>query len=527
MRSPVSSSNDELASDDVVDVEDDVDVVELDPDPSSAVPLPSPGPSPPTRGPHAISIHAIRARILPTIRPRGCREPGARESVGRGVQTKILFASLMLACGGAPSSDGGGDAEGGTASSSAGDPSSSGGSSSSGSSGGPSASTSTSSASSSESGSSDDGGPPVGFDPDEGFDVEGDFVHGGTVTIRRDAGGFGEREHAEPWLFDRVSEQFIAGEEQGAYAGLSDGDPIDTSIWTDQSYYEGWDGPEHKFKLTTDAARLRHDRVDAHYGNFAAAPTDPKPYSKLAFPVWPRSWGAQTNTQMYLSWWQRMDGAMPGYPQDADGNGGEDKPLRFGDTDLAGLTATTVGFGNVKSWGSFPDPGAAWHRVEIFIDRDQGIADMWVDGRLSIGTSWTVRPDDGGAFEFRPSEDYLWVEPSSEGAQLDTASWQNVTVHFLGFDDGGVTQMFAPGRNVELSEIYLDTTCARVEIANTEVWEDRPDAERTSEVSGRLLAWSDAEITVELDQGAFESLASHYLWVITPDGTPLRVGRFT
>jgi hypothetical protein len=453
------------------------------------------------------------------------------------VQTKILFMALLLACG-APSGGSGEAEESGSAGSSGVEPSSEGSSSQSeASSTSASASVSSSGSSSDASDSADDGETPIGFEPDDGFDVEGDFVHGGTITIRRDAGGFGEREHAEPWLFDRVSQQYLAGQSQAAYAGLSDGNPIDTSIWTDQSYYEGWDGPEHKFKYTTDAARLRHDRVDAHYGNFAASPTDPKPYSKLAFPAWPASWGAQTNAQMYLSWWQRMDGAMPGYPQDADGNGGEDKPLRFGDTDLAGLgefditvaglTANTVGFGNVKAWGSFPDPGAAWHRIEIFIDRERGIADQWVDGRLSIGSSWTVRPDDGGEFEFRPSDDYLWVEPASDGAQLDTASWQNVTVHFLGFDDGGVTQMFAPGRNVELSEIYLDTTRARVEIADADAWENRPDAERTAEVSGRLLAWSDDEITVELDQGAFETLADHFLWIITPDGTPLRVGRFT
>lgn len=388
------------------------------------------------------------------------------------------------------------------------------------------------------SGSSSSGDePPSGFEPDPGFDVEGELVHGGVIVIRRDGGGFGEREHEAPWLFDRVAEQHLAGESQDAYAGLGDGDPINTAIWTNQQYYEGWNGPEHKFKYTTDPARLRHDRVEAHYGNFAASPTDPKPYSKIAFPQWPRSWGAQDNVQMYLSWWQRMDGATPGYPQDAEGNGGEDKPLRFGDTELAGLgefditvaglTATTEAFGNVKSWGSWPDPGAAWHRVEIFVDRERGIADMWVDGRLAIGSNSSVGAGDDDELEFRPADDYLWVDPPTEGTQMDSSSWHNVTVHFLGFDDGGVTQMFAPGRNVELSEIYLDTTRARVELADSDVWEDRPDAQRTAEVCGRLLAWSDAEIQVELDQGVFDSLVDKWLWIILDDGSALRVGRFT
>jgi hypothetical protein len=240
---------------------------------------------------------------------------------------------------------------------------------------------------------------------------------------------------------------------------------------------------------------------------------------------------------MYVSWWQRMNGAQPGYPQDDDGNGGEDKPMRFGDTEgaglgefditVAGLTATTTGFGNVKSWGSWPDPAAAWHRGELFVDRVAGIADMWVDGELCIGSSWTVSSDDGGPFEFRPEADWLFVQPGVGGTTLDTGDWQNVTIHWLGFDDGGVTQKFAPGRNVEIGEVYVDTTRARVEISTADTWQTAPGASRTSEVQGRLVSWSDGQIEVDLHAGAFDSLAGLWIWVVRDDGSAVRIGQFT
>jgi hypothetical protein len=278
------------------------------------------------------------------------------------------------------------------------------------------------------SGPASDGGAGAsasGFAAESGFAVTGSFVNGGVVTIARPGGGLGEREL--PWLWDTVDAQWLAGESQDAYAGLGDGDAVTTNVWTDQNVYQGWDLPEHHFAYTTSRP-MRHPRAIAQYANYAASGSDPEPYSKLGSPAWPDAWGEQSNRAMYVSWWQRVSGTHPGYPQDSMGNGGEDKPLRFGDTDLeglgefditvAGLTATTTGFGNVKSWGSLPDPGDAWHRIELYVDRVSGIADMHVDGRPSIGESWTVRPDDGGAFEFRPADRHPLSPPT--GTELAT-----------------------------------------------------------------------------------------------------------
>src|SRR5262249_53304134 len=150
-------------------------------------------------------------------------------------------------------------------------------------------------------------------------------------------------------------------------------------------------------------------------------------------------------------------------------------------------------------------PGASWQRIELYIDRVAGIGDITIDGKLGIGSSWTVRPNDGGQFEFRPVNEYLYVNPATDGSALDTGDWKNVTIHWLGFDDGGVTQKYAPGRNVEISEVYLDITRARVEISTASEWKNAPDADRTSEVQGRLTSWSDGSIQFEVNQGAFAS----------------------
>jgi hypothetical protein len=373
-----------------------------------------------------------------------------------------------------------------------------------------------------------------GFEADPGFSVSGALAHGSTITITDAQKRFGTRAHPAPWLWDTVSQQYLAGQAQDAYAGIADGQAVNESIWTDQGIYQGWDTPEHHMKLTTSKP-MRHARATAQYGNYAANASDPNPYSKLARPKWPSGWGAQDNAQMYLSWWQRVSGTNPGYPQDSNGNGGEDKPLRFGDTDnaglgefditVAGLTANTTGFGNVKSWGSLPDPGDSWHRIELFVDRVAGIADLYTDGKLGVGSSWTVNPGTGGSFEFRPANEYLFVSPGVSGTDLDTSSWKNVTVHWLGFDDGGTTQQFAPGRNVEVSEIYVDVTRARVELSTASDWTHAPDAVRASEVQGHLTSWSDGQIEVELNQGAFASLGGLYVWVITDAGEALRIGK--
>ncbi len=436
-----------------------------------------------------------------------------------------LVVLLALACG--SGSDEGAPGTGGVAGTATGG-SSSGGSATGGAPSGGAAGTSTGGA-----GGSDAGTP--GFAADPGFSLSGKGAHGEKVKLVDTQQRFGSRAHASPWLWDVVAEQWVGGVAQAAYAGLSDGQAITEKVWTNQTLYQGWDAPEHHFKFVTGKP-LRHARATAQYGNYAASPTDPNPYSKLSRPKWPDTWGPQANAQMYLSWWQRVSGTHPGYPQDSGGNGGEDKPLRFGDTSeaglgtfditVAGLTANTTGFGNVKSWGSLPDPKDAWHRIEFFVDRVQGIADLFTDGNLGIGTSWTVNPTSGGPFEFRPADQYLYVKPGVSGTALDTATWKNVTVHWLGFDDGGTTQKFAEGRNVEISEVYVDVTRARVELSTASEWTFSPAAARSSEVQGRLSAWSAGEIEVELNQGAFPALSGLYLWVITDAGQALRVGKF-
>ena len=197
---------------------------------------------------------------------------------------------------------------------------------------------------------------------------------------------------------------------------------------------------------------------------------------------------------MYVSWWQRMKGAQPGYPQDGDGNGGEDKPMRFGDTEgaglgefditVAGLTATTTGFGNVKSWGSWPDPSAAWHRGELFVDRVAGIADMWVDGELCIGSSWLVNDDDGGPFEFRPEGDWLFVQPGVGGTTLDTGGWQNVTIHWSASTTAASPRSSRPGGNVEIGEGLPGHHPRARRDLQRDTWQTAPGTSRTSEVQG-------------------------------------------
>ena len=103
---------------------------------------------------------------------------------------------------------------------------------------------------------------------------------------------------APPWLWDLVDAQYVGGVEEHAYAGIGDGEPIVDAIWTDLGIYQGWDTPEHRFKRLESG--LRHARASAQYGNLAAGPGDPKPYSKLGRPRWPQA-GAPSRTNRCTS----------------------------------------------------------------------------------------------------------------------------------------------------------------------------------------------------------------------------------
>ena len=366
-----------------------------------------------------------------------------------------------------------------------------------------------------------DASAPSAFDPEPGFEVTGLLAHGGEVTVRRAEGGFGGRPHPRPWVWDRVSEQFVDGEREVLHEGLSDGDEVPNTLWrkTEQA------GVGRRCRYRT-ARPLSHARLTASYGTEADGPTDRNHTGVVGEPRWPYA-EPQANEQLYVSWWQRVGNGYGG----PGGATGEDKVFRLSDTtgrgacsnywSLAGATADTVARGNRKAWASLP-ASDRWMRFEIYADRARGHLDVYLDGALWVG-SWSGAP---GAFEHRPAADYLHVDPPLEGFAFDATGWINLTPNMIGYDDAG-TSVDSDGQIVDFGEIYVDVSRARVEISERSTWDaHEPGATHQREVQGRLLRWSDTEITFVLDAGGFDTLSGASLFAITHDGEPVRVGRF-
>lgn len=126
----------------------------------------------------------------------------------------------------------------------------------------------------------------------------------------------------------------------------------------------------------------------------------------------------------------------------------------------------------------------------------------------------------------RISSNYLYVNPPKTGCEWDSGSLTNLTVNMLGWDDAGTTND-SRGQEVDFSEIYVDTTRARVELSEQSTWSvAAPGTTIKREVQGLLLSWSDTEIRVQLNQGAFTALAGASLFVVKENGTSLKLGTF-
>ena len=72
---------------------------------------------------------------------------------------------------------------------------------------------------------------------------------------------------------------------------------------------------------------------------------------------------------------------------------------------------------------------------------------------------------------------------------------------------------------IQLDDIYVASSRARVEIGNASRWEDV--THREVQIA---QDWSDGSISFEMNQGGFESLAGTYVYVIDSQGRVNGIG---
>ena len=328
--------------------------------------------------------------------------------------------------------------------------------------------------------------------------LSGSVAHGGAITIT--GSGFGAKSQAAPLVWDTASEQFVNGTNLNAYSGISDGSTINTTVW-DVSDLSGC------IPVIYSASRAhRHSRLSAHYYRAGA-----KFCLRAKIPP-----GSQN--KFYLSFYRKLKNPamQPG------GGDGSTKLLRGSSQPTGSLAGTTivtsdsyeadhVNNTDPKGW-VYIGGETTWVRFEIYQDDDRKWFDVYKNGAYHQGSNSSVP----GNLEQRPAADWRFTLPGKSGYEFDVPpnEWNRAEGLFpilFGYDDG---HSASSGQEVDVSEIYYDNTCQRVEVSDQPTWDDSPSSVATREVQGRLTGWSDTSISLALNQGAFSTLEGKYLYVV-------------
>lgn len=375
-------------------------------------------------------------------------------------------------------------------------------------------------------------GAVSGFTPTPGvFSASGTAGHDQPLTITYLSGTFASRSFGSgaPWLYDRVSQQFVNGTNEDAYNGLSNGALINVGdVWQDNAL-TGVDSAYYSTSRTR-----RHARSSALYTNAGHTPEK----MGVGRAVWPSAWGSQTNTRLYVSWWYKStlgltydapggDGpsTKPFRINDAGGNGGGTNFLGSGGDSAFCMETMDSGGANRSGFfhGNAGYAGAdTWQRIEMFFDRTNQTADLWLDGIYCKITNSGA----GGDFEFRSNALKLYTANTSNNNRWNPTGMtgSGLNVGLVGHDDGHGS---SAGNANDIEEIYVDTEFERFEISDSSTWDTGLNATATREICGRWVRNSGTSCTVYPNQGGFSSLSGKYLWYVTGPTTAVLVGQFT
>jgi hypothetical protein len=219
----------------------------------------------------------------------------------------------------------------------------------------------------------------------------------------------------------------------------------------------------------------------------------------------------------FMSFWWRYDSTGPVWSRNVKpwmvyGNllGGTRPMVYVGLAESQGVLRSAIidTEGNLKSiWGetTLPVIDEEWIRFETWLELSTpGVA----DGTFQV---WTHRPYASTpiiAFELDSGENQIMT-------RISTGHWKEWRIGaYMAVDD----PIEATG-NVQVDDIYISNTRARVEIGNADRWSDV--THREVQIA---RAWSDNSVSFELNQGGFESIAGKYIYVIDAQGRVNNIG---
>ncbi|WP_253485338.1 polysaccharide lyase [Natronocella acetinitrilica] len=280
-------------------------------------------------------------------------------------------------------------------------------------------------------------------------------------------------------MFDQVHTLWTEGTPSSPYQGLSAGDTVPTT--SDHP----WRGNSNDFfKLSDIDGLIRNYRAQIgpnRWNNYHDA--------ILSTPRAVPDPSDGTMRRMYMSWDLNLSfvsNSQSGshkFIRVWDTIGGSEEEIRISWTQMH-LTYQ----GGSSSWGSVSTTPNQWHRMELFIDVDAGQIKAWFDGRkIHDITNFSVTTTRG-------------LQP-----------------RLLGWDASGDADF--RDEIVQLSNIYIDNTLARVEICDAALWTDCQS--RAVQIPTQ---WKENEIQAQLAFGNFDNTERMYLYVVDHDGNVNREG---
>jgi len=321
--------------------------------------------------------------------------------------------------------------------------------------------------------------------------MNGVMDHGATVTII--GSGFGSKAQAAPLVWDNGSGDKILNIWSGAWPNLLPG--------YNTGYYSSMRGIDLPHAHATRYIAGAHAANTGAYSGYNV--TVFKAVSFVSFPAY-----------VYASWYQRSDdnwvfGQDNNYKVFDYSEGKEpytawkNWPICYGPphpgSTKDGAQWTIEPGAPIKNpdlkghnswWASAVNPMAGkWSKVEIAFkvtDQADGYVDVWENGRKVIS----------------------YVGPTDNYAG---------TQRTIGI--GGFARMKSPNNWRYFDDIYVDTSLARVVLA------DKPVLSQATIIENQIpTAWSDRSITATVNLGRFNQGQAAYLIVVDDSGTPSASG---
>jgi hypothetical protein len=322
--------------------------------------------------------------------------------------------------------------------------------------------------------------------------ISGDPVDGNEILVS--GLEFGSNANPEPYIWD----DFDSGANGQLVAGNAKkvGD-----VWEDE-YTNELQRPVY----TDQNQRLNSDLSSRHvYRNSIGW------HSSLAFIN-------ENLPRAFMSFWWRYENTGAEWSRNVKpwmvyGNlDGNNRPTAYaGLADTEGVLRSNIldvtDTGTSTLWGetTLPEVNGRWVRFDIWLElSDPGVP----NGTYKL---WTHKP-----YAANPeimlelnSGDNEYVTRSSNG---HWRSWRIGAYHAV--DDPASASAV-----VQVDDVYVSSTRARVEIGNAARWQDVTHREVQIAKS-----WSDGSISFEVNQGGFESIAGTYLYVIDAQGEVNNIG---